>query len=250
MRDTADLRAKVASLGPWYQRIDFGHGIVTDETPRWQGIEFGIIRPHVRGGFEGKRVLELASNACGLAMLMAQEGAQVTALDPFPLYIAQAHFVRDFFGLEDRITLSTETVYHAHRLGCFDIVVFHGLLYHLRHPQLVLDMLSHLVTEQLFFSCQLTPGNDPILVNRRAQSNKKREGQSGGPLLGWRMTENACTRMAMLAGFQNVRTLSRTPHPGETAELKASNSAYFAADAALVPAPVPFLFEERLGTIV
>jgi tRNA (mo5U34)-methyltransferase len=56
------------------------------------------------------------------------------------------------------------SVYDVARLGeTFDLVIFMGVLYHLRHPLLALDLLyEHVVKDKLLFQC-LQRGDDRSL---------------------------------------------------------------------------------------
>lgn len=247
---TEELKRRMQPLGDWYHRIDFGNG-VSSPAIRNQQIEFDIISPFFRGGsLAGKRVLEIGSNAGGLTKLLAAEADEVTAMEPVEPFISQAKLVKDYFDLKN-VNLVNDTVFNAHKYGKFDVIVFHGLVYHLRHPQFVLDMLGHICTGQIFVSSQVCDSEDPILRNRRANTRFKREGKSQRYLLGWEPSPNALSRMIELAGFRNPMLISQRtpqkPHPGEGNGILASNDVYYVADAALEPVAVPYLFAGREG---
>jgi tRNA (mo5U34)-methyltransferase len=87
---------------------------------------------------------------------MKRRGAdRVVGIDPDPLYLAQARFAAEVFGQE--IELRELSVYDVARLGeRFDLVLFMGVLYHLRHPLLALDLLhDHAVGDLLAFQTML-----------------------------------------------------------------------------------------------
>lgn len=122
------LRARIEELRPWYHRIDFGGGVVTP-APRDQRIELDIMRRGMMEPLTGKTVLELGSNAGGLTKLLAEAGAVVTAVESGERQHRQAELVQAHFGYE--ACLVKDTAYNVAALGKFQIVVFHGLIYHL-----------------------------------------------------------------------------------------------------------------------
>ncbi|MEM9706557.1 MAG: methyltransferase domain-containing protein [Pseudomonadota bacterium] len=241
-------QATVDSMGEWYHRIDFGNGVVS-KAKQDQSIAYDIISPGFMEPLEGKRVLEIASNAGGLSLHLVRAGAKVTAVEPVRIFRKQAKLVREHFRLRN-LKLLNDTIYNCYKWGTFDIVIFHGLIYHLRHPQLVLDMLAHITKEQIFVSSQITRGDDPILSNRRANSKFKRLGKSDKKLLGWEPTLSALQRMIELAGFRDVKLLSKRPHAAEGAGLFASNDVYICASASKSRPPIPGVYEDKIRDLL
>ena len=83
----------------------------------------------------------------------------MTAIDIDPHYLQQAKWAASRFGLEDRIELRLASVYSfARSREQFDIVWFLGVLYHLRHPLLALDILRTVTTRQLVLQTLSMPG--------------------------------------------------------------------------------------------
>ena len=83
---------------------------------------------------------------------MKRRGAdRVLGVDFDAGYLAQARFAADVNGLD--IEFRQLSVYDVGALGeKFDIVLFMGVLYHLRHPLLALDLLrEHAVRDILVF---------------------------------------------------------------------------------------------------
>ena len=71
--------------------------------------------------------------------------ARVVGVDTDARYLAQARFASEVAGLD--IDFRQMSVYDVASLGeRFDVVLFMGVLYHLRHPLLALDILcEHVV---------------------------------------------------------------------------------------------------------
>jgi tRNA (mo5U34)-methyltransferase len=97
----------------------------------------------------GKSVLDIGCNAGFYSIEMKRRGARrVLGLDSDPEYLAQACFAAEMLGLE--IEFREFSVYDVGALGeRFDIVLFMGVLYHLRHPLLALDLIHAHVAENL-----------------------------------------------------------------------------------------------------
>ena len=153
MTASASLAARIRDLGPWFHnlRID---GVETapdhflGDYPqfKWEGF-----RHVVPEDLTGKTVLDIGCNAGFYAIEMARRGAKVTAIDSDPHYLRQARFVAETTGTE--LDLRQLDVYDVGRLGRrYDLVIFMGVFYHLRHPLLALDLLHrHVVGERMLF---------------------------------------------------------------------------------------------------
>jgi tRNA (mo5U34)-methyltransferase len=87
--------------------------------------------------------------------------ARVVAIDTDESYLAQARFAAEVTGLD--LELRQLSVYDVAALGeKFDLVLFLGVLYHLRHPLLALDLLhEHVVGDLLVFQSMLR-GSDQL----------------------------------------------------------------------------------------
>jgi tRNA (mo5U34)-methyltransferase len=89
-------------------------------------------------------------------MEMARRGARrVVGVDSNPRYLAQAQLAAEVSGID--LDLRLLSVYDLASLEeRFDLVLFMGVLYHLRHPLLALDMLhEHVVGNLLVFQSML-----------------------------------------------------------------------------------------------
>lgn len=100
----------------------------------------------------GKSVLDIGCNAGFYAIEMKRRGAErVVAIDYERRYLAQARLAAE---LNDaKIEFRHLTVYDVDKLNeKFDLVLFLGVFYHLRHPLLALDLIhEHVVNDFLVF---------------------------------------------------------------------------------------------------
>jgi tRNA (mo5U34)-methyltransferase len=165
--DRTDLAARVAELGPWFQNIDLGNGVRTapnhflGDYPAFKFAGFAHVIPQ---DLTGKSVLDIGCNAGFYAMEMKRRGAaRVLGLDSDDCYLAQARFASDQLGYGD-IEYRNLSVYDVASLGeKFDLVIFMGVLYHLRHPLLALDLIREHVTGDMMLFQTMQQGSRDVL---------------------------------------------------------------------------------------
>ena len=152
------LERRIRALGPWF------HNLVLDGIPTAPDHFLGDYPAHkfqrfagaLPADLTGKTVLDVGCNAGFYAFEMKRRGAaRVVAIDPDPRYLAQARLAAEVLGHD--IELVELDVYRVGELGArFDLVIFMGVLYHLRHPLLALDRLhDHAVGDRLLFQSML-----------------------------------------------------------------------------------------------
>lgn len=155
-KQSTRLEDEIAALGPWFHnlRID---GVQTapnhflGDYPAFKWAKFKQVIPE---DLEGRSVLDIGCNAGFYALEMKRRNAgRVVAVDSDPHYLRQAQFACDRAGAD--IELRQMSVYDVGQLGeKFDLVIFMGVLYHLRHPLLALDLLyEHVVGGEMLFQC-------------------------------------------------------------------------------------------------
>jgi len=160
----------VEALAPWFHNIDLGHGVVTapdhflGDYPRFKFERFAEALPKE---LNGKTVLDIGCNAGFYSVEMKRRGAaHVVGIDSDDRYLAQARLAcaaLGFTGIEFR----NLSVYDVAALGeRFDLVIFMGLLYHLRHPLLALDLIrEHVAGDMLLFQTMQRGSNGVIDVS-------------------------------------------------------------------------------------
>ena len=159
---------RVAELGPWFHNMDLA-GVATaphhflGDYPR---VKFAGFNDTLPEQLDGASVLDIGCNAGFYAVEMKRRGAGVVVgIDSDPRYLAQARFAAQVSGFED-ISFQQLDVYDVAKLGRrFDLVIFMGVFYHLRHPLLALDLIHEHVAgdKMLFQSMQRGPEDiEPI----------------------------------------------------------------------------------------
>jgi tRNA (mo5U34)-methyltransferase len=154
----ADLRARVAALGEWFHNFDLDGVQTAPDHPLgdYPRVKFARFAAALPARLDGATVLDVGCNAGFYALEMKRRGAaRVVGIDSDPRYLAQAGFAAEYYGLD--VELARLSVYDVARLGQrFDLVLFMGVLYHLRHPLLALDRLhDHVVGDRLVVQSML-----------------------------------------------------------------------------------------------
>lgn len=149
-----ELRARIEALGPWFHNIDLA-GVRTapdhflGDYPAVKFSGFADKLPDVRG----KTVLDIGCNAGFYSVEMKRRGAgRVLGVDSDPRYLEQARLAARALGM-DGIEFAELSVFDVAKLGeKFDLVIFMGVFYHLRHPLLALDLIrEHVCADMLLF---------------------------------------------------------------------------------------------------
>ena len=159
------IRRHIHELGPWFHNLDLG-GIQTapqhflGDYPRVKWQRFADALP---ADLRGQTVLDIGCNAGFYAMEMKRRGAErVVGIDSEPLYLAQARFAAEVSGVE--LELHQLSVYDVAKLGeTFDLVLFMGVLYHLRHPLLALDLIHEHVARDLLVFQSMQRGSAEVM---------------------------------------------------------------------------------------
>ena len=153
--ETCELREKIDALGPWFHNMDLG-GVSTAPDHflgDYPNMKFRRFAAHLPESLAGQSVLDIGCNAGFYSMEMKRRGAsRVVGIDSDERYLAQARFAAETLGY-DNIEFRNLSVYDVGALGeRFDLVIFMGVLYHLRHPLLALDLIhEHVAADMLLF---------------------------------------------------------------------------------------------------
>jgi tRNA (mo5U34)-methyltransferase len=149
-----EIRREVARLGPWFHNLDLG-GVATAPDHflgDFPAVKWRNFRDEIAADLTGKSVLDIGCNAGFYALEMKRRGAaRVLGVDSDEAYLDQARFAARVKELD--VEFRKLSVYDVGALGeTFDIVLFLGVLYHLRHPLLALDLIhEHVARDVLVF---------------------------------------------------------------------------------------------------
>jgi tRNA (mo5U34)-methyltransferase len=152
----SQIEERIETLGPWFHNIDL-NGVWTAPDHflgDYPGAKFKRFAPHLPDDLGGKSVLDIGCNAGFYSIEMKRRGAtRVLGIDSDERYLAQARLATEVLGYDDDVEFARLDVYDVGALGeTFDLVIFMGVLYHLRHPLLALDLIrEHVARDMLLF---------------------------------------------------------------------------------------------------
>ncbi len=162
--EKAELARAITALGPWFHHMDLGgvwtapdHFLYDYPAAKWRRYA-----DRLPADLSGKSVLDIGCNAGFYSIEMKRRGAaRVLGLDADERYLAQARFAAARCG--QAIEFRNLSVYDVGALGeRFDLVIFMGVFYHLRHPLLALDLIREHVADDLLLFQSLQRGGASV----------------------------------------------------------------------------------------
>jgi tRNA (mo5U34)-methyltransferase len=165
LSSSEEIRHRAEQLGPWFHNIDLNgvwtapdHFLGNYPTIKWQAFANAIPQD-----LTGKTVLDIGCNGGFYSIEMKKRGAsRVLGIDFDDAYLEQARFAAQV--MEHDIEFRKLSVYDVGMLGeRFDVVLFMGVLYHLRHPLLALDLIHEHVAKDLLVFQSMQRGSHEVL---------------------------------------------------------------------------------------
>ncbi len=158
------IRRRVQQLGTWFHNLNLG-GIQTapdhflGDYPQNKWSTFAKAIP---ADLRGMTVLDIGCNAGFYSIEMKRRGAErVVGIDFDDTYLAQARFAAEMSNV--KIEFRRLSVYDVGSVGeKFDLVLFMGVFYHLRHPLLALDLVHEHVAKDLLVFQSMQRGSDEV----------------------------------------------------------------------------------------
>ena len=160
----AELQRRIEELGPWFHNMRL-RGIQTAPEHflgNYPEVKFERFRDALPADMTGKSVLDIGCNGGFYSLEMKRRGAaRVLGIDTDDGYLRQARFAAEVTGLE--VEFQQMPVWEIARLGeKFDLVIFMGVLYHLRHPLLALDLIHEHVAKDLLLFQSMQRGSREV----------------------------------------------------------------------------------------
>jgi tRNA (mo5U34)-methyltransferase len=159
-----EIAREVEKLGPWFHNLDLD-GVMTaprhslGDYPRRKFVEFAHTIPR---DLTGKTVLDIGCSAGFYSIEMKRRGAaRVVGIDTDEPSLDQARFAARVTGVD--LELRRMDVYEVGALReKFDLVLFMGVLDHLRHPLLALDIVHDRVVGETMILQSMLRGSSEV----------------------------------------------------------------------------------------
>jgi tRNA (mo5U34)-methyltransferase len=214
-----EIKENVRKLGKWFHNINL-RGVQTAPDHflgDYPNLKYKRFTHAIPEDLAGKTVLDIGCNAGFYSIEMKRRGAtHVLGIDSDPSYLAQARYAAEVLGVD--IEFRQMSIYEVGSLGKkFDIVIFMGVLYHLRHPLLALDLLYKYVVKDVLIFQSMQRGSKELYALAPDYDFNETEifKQSGFPVMyfiehnyahdptNWWIPNKACTEaMLRSAGFE------------------------------------------------
>jgi tRNA (mo5U34)-methyltransferase len=200
--DAARSNAEMAS-GSWWHSIDLGNGVITEGVHPIEELRDNFRYFKLPEDLRGKSLLDIGCWDGFYSFESERRGARVTSVDCW----RPENFFRAHRALDSQAEFHELSVYDVTRehLGAFDIVLFLGVLYHLRHPLLALEQVCEVTRE---FAIIETHVIDNIYQSQNPVMEFYEFDELGGQYDNWWGPNVEClTKMARSAGFARVELL-------------------------------------------
>jgi tRNA (mo5U34)-methyltransferase len=258
-----ELRARVADVGFWWHSIDLGDGVVTPGAKSRTWLEAELARLEL-GDLHGKSVLDIGAYDGFYSFAAERLGAErVVAFDQYvwsadmPGYMryrdeqmaaglavepveALPEFWRpdelpgrrpfdlahEALGSRVEVVVGDLLDYDLGKLGTFDVVLYLGVLYHVRHPLLALERLASVTRGTAIIETQA----EVYRFSERLPLSRFIEGDelNHDPSNWWTFNAAALLSMCRAAGFERAVMQSR-PGRGRRASAMLRGSAPYRA---------------------
>lgn len=157
-----ERKRQIEALGPWFHNLHLPDGLETAPDHflgDFPSYKWEHVAEHIPRDLTGWSALDVGCNAGFYSIELAKRGARVVGIDSEPLYLRQAAWAAREFDVEGQLELRQQSVYELGRTDeRFDLVLFMGVFYHLRHPLLALDILAAKVRRRMIFQTLTMPG--------------------------------------------------------------------------------------------
>jgi tRNA (mo5U34)-methyltransferase len=205
------ISARISEEPYWFHRIALPGGIV---TPGWSDPKVDKL-PHygLPSDMTGMRVLDIG-NAEGFFSFEAERrgAAEIIGLENYPPMARKFEICRAALGSRARTYMGNVYDLSPNTFGTFDLVMFFGVLYHLRHPILALQKIASVCTGTILMqtaACDNNSAKPMAEFHPFGITSGPADKPEHDPTCFW--FPNIACGIAMLqhVGFQNVEQISK-----------------------------------------
>ncbi|MBV8457542.1 MAG: DUF1698 domain-containing protein [Acetobacteraceae bacterium] len=154
------IEAEIAKEAYWFHRIELAPDLI---TPGWSNPKTEKLPYYgLPEDMAGMRVLDIGCAEGFFSFEAERRGAsEVVSIDAFPDSIRRFNICRAALGSKATGFLTSVYDLKSRNFRTFDLVMFFGVLYHLRHPLLALERVQDVCTGTLLL--QTANYEDPSL---------------------------------------------------------------------------------------
>lgn len=210
------VRHQVAAEPYWFQKLEVMPGLF---SPGWSDPAKDKLPYYgLPDDLTGKRVLDIGCAEGFFSFEAERRGArEVVGIDSFPDSVRRFNIVKAARQSNANAFLMNVYDLEPKRLGTFDVVLFYGVFYHLKHPQLALERIRSICTGDLLFQTHM---HEEPCVKGTPWARYYPHGMMSGankelydPTIFWLFNSACCMAMLDHVGFTNARILATDPHP-------------------------------------
>jgi tRNA (mo5U34)-methyltransferase len=200
----------------WFQKIEVLPGLYSAgwSDPAIEKLPyFGL-----PDDLTGMRVLDIGCAEGFFSFEAEKRGCrEVIGIDSFPDSIRRFNIVKA--ARQSNATAFLMNIYDLEpkRLGTFDLVLFYGVFYHLKHPQYALERIRSICTGELLFQTHIY--EEPA-VKGTPWARYFPHGMLSGtnhdlfdPTVFWLFNSQCCLAMLDHVGFTDLKIISNDPQP-------------------------------------
>jgi tRNA (mo5U34)-methyltransferase len=204
------LRARIQEEPYWFLKMELPGGLV---TPGWSDPRVDKL-PHygLPADMTGMRVLDIGHAEGFFSFEAERRGAEeVVGIENYPPMARKFEICRAALGSRARSHLTSVYDLSPKTFGTFDLVMFFGVLYHLRHPLLALEKINSVCSGTVLMQTDVSKNRSeepmaefhPFGITSGPPENPSRD-----PTCFWFPNIAACAAMLEHAGFRDVQRLS------------------------------------------
>ena len=211
-----EAEAFIKSQPYWYHRMYLGNGIYTF-PPTLAGRVWAMIKPVFPSDLKGASMLDVGCNAGYFSILAKLQGAgRVLGIESIDFFAEQAEYIRKVW--EMNIEYRLMDAHEIHKIDeQFDLVMFTGILYHLKNPLQVLEDVGERCRDAIIVETEIIPENPRnMLIARTGPLGKAKlsvttkgfmkfheRDELNGDSSNWWVPDTECLLgMLRVAGFQ------------------------------------------------
>ena len=204
------LKRRIAEEPYWFHRLTLPGGLV---TPGWSDPRVDKL-PHfgLPDNMDGMRVLDIGCAEGFFSFEAERRGAsEVIGIENYPAMARKFEICRAALDSHARAHLTSVYDLDPKTLGTFDLVMFFGVLYHLRHPLLALQKIRSVCTGTLLMqtaTCDNTSDTPLAEFHPFGIQSGPPENPSHDPTCFWFPNIACCVAMLQHAGFRDVQRIS------------------------------------------